>query len=303
MANNFGIIRAKDFDASNLTFSELKQNKKGGYFVNVYYNGKPLRMQLPKMRLPFGASLNYNKDGYHCDFSFSGMDTSASLQKVHTALKSLDNAIIDTAVERSATWFKKKKSREVCEDNYTPLVRSTDKTDKDGNKYSDTLRAKLSRNQDNHYQMEVYDSKQNRVNLIDSDTEEAVDIQEVIPKGSSAVTIVQCSSVWFMSGTNYGLTCRVGQMQLFTNSNTIKGFAIQQDSDNEGDESDTESSGSGTGTKVEEEEEEVPDSDAEAEVVEDEPEPEPAPVKKPVTRRATRGRSTAALKSALGRGK
>lgn len=330
--NNYNIVRAKDFDPKKLTFSPVKQNSKGGNVVNVYYDGKPLRLQLPKMRLPFGASLNYNKDGYNVEFSFQGMAESESLKKVHEVLKSFDEALIQAAVDNGVAWFKKKKSREVCEDNFKgPIVRSSDKTREDGSSYPDTIRAKLPRNQEGVFQMEVWNSeKPPKQVTLDEDTE----IEDIIPKGCMAVPILQMSSIWFMSGTNYGITIRCAQIQVFKSARSIRGFAIQQDSDNEeevevdendsadedtpdpedlskGDEEEVEVEDSGSEpdgeTTIEEEAEEEPEP-------EPEPEPAPTPAKKTTTKRTTsrtgtaakgaRGtRSTAALKSALARGK
>lgn len=259
MTNSFHVTNFKDLDVTKVTFSPVKTYQNGkGQFVGLYYDGKPLRLQVPKMSLPFGVSPPYNNEGttYHVDFSFGGDNPKVGM--LLEKLREFDQLMVKTAVERSQEWFKKQKSQAVVEELYKSVVKESDKKDKNGNPYPAKLHVKLPRVEDDKFQgLTVYDQNQKALNV---DTQ---NVMVEVPKMSQAKAIVQLSRVWFMAGGSFGLTANLVQMQVFKNSSRITSFAMQQDSDDEAESENEEGETEGGGTGVEKEVEDSDSSEAE----------------------------------------
>ena len=289
MTNSFHVTNFKDLDVTKVTFSPVKTYQNGkGQFVGLYYDGKPLRFQVPKMSLPFGVSPPYNNEGttYHVDFSLGGDNPKVAM--LLEKLREIDQLMVKTAVERSQEWFKKQKSQALVEELYKSVVKESDKKDKNGVAYPAKLHVKLPRVEDDKFQgLTVYDQSQK---LLSVDTQ---NVTMEIPKMSQAKAIIQVSRVWFMAGGSFGLTANLVQMQVFKNSSRITSFAMQKDSDDEAgdDEAENETEEATTKKVMESSEEEVEDSDSETgtvtetkEVVVEAPKPVTAPTRgrKPV---------------------
>ena len=50
-------VLASEFNASNLSFGELKQLTSGAKAVNLSYDGKPLVMQVSNLDVPYGLNV------------------------------------------------------------------------------------------------------------------------------------------------------------------------------------------------------------------------------------------------------
>ena len=129
------IIRYNKFNPSNVTFTEMKQNKYGGKTVGVKYNGKSLVLQTPKMYLPYGLSEYQVQDKhgnttgdvkYSLDLSFKGWkdEGNTPTKTFYTSMKKLDELLVAHGVENRVNWFKSKThTKEVIDALYHPSVR------------------------------------------------------------------------------------------------------------------------------------------------------------------------------------
>jgi len=220
------IILAAAFDVSKMTVGNVKSLDNGGKIVYISHNEKPLIVQTPEMTVPFGMS-RWNADGggaggaggvdkYTIELSFKDRETRPSLGKFFDMMGTVDKFMLNSAIENSQAWFKKKYSTtEIVDALYTPCVKfPKDKaTGEITDKYPPTFRLSLPfRN--GAFAVETFDNDKNKINLLDVET-----------KGSKITAIIQLSGVW-LAGGKFGCSWKVLQMRVVPPS-TIKGFAFQ----------------------------------------------------------------------------
>ena len=221
------IVKAKELNVKNISYSEPKSLQNGGKAVYVNYDGKPLILQTPKMRCPFGMSVY--EDGeypkYSLPLSFSGMDGNESLNKFHEVLENFDKKLLKDGVKNSMLWFKKKKqSLEVCKALYSPQIKqSLDENGEPNGKYPDTIKVKLPW-RDDKFLCDAYDSNRE---LIEGD------LKKVLVKGSQVQALIQCVGLWFAGG-KYGCSWKVVQMKI-TPAAGVSGYSFLSDSDEDED--------------------------------------------------------------------
>lgn len=225
--NNNTVVRAKDFDASKVTFSDVKAfGTNGGKIVYVSYGRSPLILQTPAMRAPFGIS-KWENDGapakFTLDMSFQGMESSKSLQAFYDALEKMDARMIDDGFDNQATWFRGKKytSKDIVEALYTPIVKHARdrETGERTDRYAPTMKVNVPY-KDGAFGCEVYDAKRNKI-----------DLKNVETKGSSVTAIVQCTGVWFVGG-KYGISFKAMQLKMDLDESVFHGsFAMRGDDD------------------------------------------------------------------------
>lgn len=217
------ITLVKDFDINKLSYMDVRTLETGGKMVYTSYNKSPLVIQTPLMYAPFGLQkwTNDGKDKYTLNLSFRGMDSSKSLQTFHKMLNDLDRKLVEDGFANQASWFKGKKynSTEVLEALYTPLITpAKDKnTGEVTDKYPATFKVSMPQ-KDGQFKCEVYDDKEN-----------AVDILAMNTKGARMSAIIQFAGLWFAGG-KFGSSWKVVQLLVKPNQN-ISGFAFKRDED------------------------------------------------------------------------
>ena len=245
------VILSTDFSIENVSFSQPRKNNMGGISILLNYmnNGKsgPLIMQTPKMRIPFGVDVQEYEGGapkYSINASLATDDSPNTNLKLFTDnIRSLDDFTKARAVECSDEWFGKKKTAEVVEE----LFKSAEKKPKT-DKYASTLKLKLP-TRDNKPQFEVFDETKNAVQIV---VNNEIDLSS-IEKGSEVVAIIQCTGIWFVGKTSFGIGWKIIQLKTYKNAKLV-GYSIVDD---DPDEEEIE--------EVEEEEEEEEEEIVEAE--------------------------------------
>jgi len=244
------IVLSSRFNIDQVSFKEPKKNAVGGQSVLLnYYDEKskkygPLIMQTPKMRMPFGPD-NADIDGggkkFSINTSLAHTDSeNANLKLFTDVIRSLDKKTIEYGTEHSEVWFGKKQKAEVIEEFY----KSAEKKSKN-DKYPSTLKLKLPvKNTGDKMipQFDVYNDKQELINIVDDSD---IDLS-CLQKGSEVIAIIQCTGVWFVGKTQFGLGWKVIQLKTYQNQKII-GYSIVDDDPEEEEEVEEE----------EEEEEEV----------------------------------------------
>lgn len=215
------VILSKNFSVNSISFSKPAVLKSGAKQAYVNYNGGKLLMQTPpKFALPFGVSAFEDKTKpqnapvYSLDLSFREKDTNAAVKTFYDAMMELDNLMMETAVSKSEEWFGKKKSREVLEELYTPVVKKA----KD-DKYPPTMKLKLSQ-RDGAFDAKFYDEARNEY--------KDFDIKELLPRNSTVTCIIQCAGVWFAGG-KFGLTWRAVQVMINSKPQELPSFGFAED--------------------------------------------------------------------------
>jgi len=225
------VLKAVNLNSSEVKFSEsIKTNKFQGKSVYANYQNKPLRIQMPKMTLPFGVSRFTNPDKpeevkYSIDLSFD--KTSPSLL---SQFEKIEEKVIEYAEKNSKELFKKQLSKEMLREFFKSSIRySEDENGERSTKYAPRLKAKMY-TEGNHFSCSVYDAvkidgKYQKIVL----TEDNVD--EIVGKGSSCESILSCSGIWVV-GKSFGVSWVLSQMKIYKNENVLAGYAFQDD-DNE----------------------------------------------------------------------
>ena len=229
------VILASEFNISNVSFKEPKKNSVGGQSVLLnYYNDAtkksgPLIMQAPKMRMPFGPDISESDSGvkkYSVNTSLANNETINPNLKTFTELiHKLDVYTKEYAVENSEVWFGKKQKQEVLEEFY----KSAEKKSKN-DKYPSTLKLKLPTKNDSDKiipQFDIYDESKQLVNIIH---ESDIDLS-CLEKGGEIVPIIQCTGIWFVGKTQFGLGWKIIQLKTFKNNRIIGCAIVDEDAE------------------------------------------------------------------------
>jgi hypothetical protein len=195
------------FNASEVTFSDVRKNAKGG--KAVYLNslgGSKLIFQLPQLRAPFG--LSEYKDDASGRVSYS-LPLSLDKPEVLEALAKLDARVLDFITEHSEELLGKKMSREVIAEGVykSPIKPSS----KEG--YAPVLSLKVMTNlKDGSVATEAYNAQRQSVPLSD------------LEKGQSLSAIIEINQIW-RTPAGVGISIRVHQV-MFAPTNKLKPCAF-----------------------------------------------------------------------------
>lgn len=237
MATN-EVILPKNFDIAKISFGQPKQQATGGKTLFISYAGNQFHMQTPEMKAPFGVSVwpsdNGGPDKYSLDVSFDGLETREALQTFFDAIKAIDKRLVADAMENSTLWFKKKyPSVDVIEALYSPSIRySKDReTGEVNTRYAPTFKMSLPL-KDGKFTFPAYGDRRAELDLFEL-------VSSGASKGARCRAIVQLSAVWIV-GTKFGLMWKVRQLQLLTNSSSLKAWAFQKTDEDADEELDAE---------------------------------------------------------------
>jgi hypothetical protein len=193
------------FNATDVKFSDIRKNAKGGKAVYLNSNaGQKLIFQLPALRAPFGLSDFKDEAGKVQSYS---LPLSLDKPEVVASLQALDERALDFIAENSAELLGKKMSREVIKEGiYKPLVRVSSKEG-----YAPTLNLKVLM-KDGTIATEAYSSARQPVPLTD------------LEKGQAVSAIIDINQIW-RTPAGVGITVRVHQV-MFAPTNKLKPCAF-----------------------------------------------------------------------------
>jgi len=195
------------FNASDVTFSEVRKNAKGGkaVYLNAVGGGK-LIFQLPQLRAPFG--LSEYKDESSGRISYS-LPLSLDKPDVLEAFSKLDTHVLDFIASKSEDVLGKKMSREViAEGVYKSCVKPSSK---DG--YAPILSLKVVTSpKDGSIATEAYNAQRQPVQLTD------------LEKGQALSAIIEINQIW-RTPAGVGVSIRVHQV-MFAPTNKLKPCAF-----------------------------------------------------------------------------
>jgi len=195
------------FNASNVTFSDVRKNAKGGkaVYLNQAGGGK-LIFQLPQLRAPFG--LSEYKDEASGRVSYT-LPLSLDKPEVLAQFAALDERVLTFITEHSEEILGKKMSREVISEGMykSPVKPST----KEG--YSPILNLKVVTSlKDGSIATEAYNAQRQSVPLTD------------LEKGQALSAIVEINQIW-RTPAGVGVSIRVHQV-MFAPTNKLKPCAF-----------------------------------------------------------------------------
>lgn len=251
--------------ASDLSFSDVKKNKRGGSLVYPKVKGASASITLPALKAPFGVS-SFENDGKASSFSLplslDGYQTDEATMAVHQLFTGFDEAVLDQAVENKE-WHpllglkgKKKVSKETLEMLYSYMVRQNDE------KYPPVITGKL--------QLDFESTKFRTVFVVNGETVEATteNVKEIIKGGMMVKVTLQLGGVWFIN-KKFGLSLRVEKVEA-EKAPEITGYSFEDSDDEELDEEFEEESDAEESEVDEEVDGEEEEEDEEEEVSDDE---------------------------------
>jgi|TARA_B100001971_G_scaffold46141_1_gene41103 hypothetical protein len=275
MTSNTSVIKYKNFDLNNITYSDVKQTKMGGYNIYLQYktpgmsNGHNIFVQTPKMFCPFGASSYKKTDStemprYNLNLSFKKTDQ--DLLNFQDKISSLDDMVLEKILnDPKLLSLLNVKGKKVSKEGLRFLQIPTVKLPKDDTKdYPANLSVKIPTKYDTGaFVTEFYDSKTRERMEVNHDN-----IESLVPKKVEVKCLLRFASIWFVGG-KFGIALRGEQVVVYP-SKSLNGFAFIDDSDDEEEvEEVTEQIKGVVLSDTEDEDEEVVEDEASEEEVEE----------------------------------
>lgn len=203
-----------EFDASKISFGNVKVNENKGKSIYVGYDSGPLIFQTPEMVAPFGVSKWDKENGgdkFSLNLSFKGKETREPLNKFFENLNALNETLIQGAKNNSEAWFGNVKSEIVLRELITPVISYS----KEKDKYPPTIKANLMQKNGN-YDIEVYDENRNEIKY-----DGTMDL-----KNARITALIQCLGIWVI-GSKFGITWKIVQMRVIP-AKKLQGYAFKE---------------------------------------------------------------------------
>lgn len=203
----------QDIDVASLQYMRPRTNASGGQ--TIYINtpntaSKRIVISLPRCTLPFGVS-DYNG---RKSLQFSLWGDSDKMIQFKKFLADLDLRNVQTAVNESSLWFKKKISPDVVQTLYNPCMKQND------DKYPPMFRARFPTHPDTgRFIGDIFDVNKNLVN------------ESCISPGCQVEAIVEMVGIYFVA-KEFGVSWKVVQLKVYPNER-IKGYSFLCDTDDD----------------------------------------------------------------------
>ena len=195
------------FDASNVTFGEIKTLQSGAKAANLNYDGRPLVMQVSNLDVPYGLNTEdkYGPTKYSVNLSLRDFETNPKTKAVFEALDALDNKVTAECVEKN--WLRKPgMTQQILKQMklYKPTVKFSE--DENGNRkpYPPTVKVALRKKNDK-FETVFYDQDKKEI--------KDVPIEDLIVKRMCVTALIECTGVW-ISSVGCGLSWKVKQLKV-----------------------------------------------------------------------------------------
>jgi hypothetical protein len=206
------IIKISDLSVSDIKFSDVRKNSKGGKMVYLNHkSGGKLMLKLPALKAPFGLSTFIDEN--------SGKVTSTNLPlsvdnpAVATRLDEINKAVLNFVFDHCEEIMGKKMSRDTLTEMYKSPFKAAAKEG-----YSPLLNLKVITDPGSGaIKTESYDSTGADVPL------------DSLEKGQSVTTLVELSQIW-RTPAGFGATFRVHQVK-FSATNKLPSRALVESED------------------------------------------------------------------------
>jgi hypothetical protein len=200
------VVTVSSFDAKKLSVSDVKKLDNGSSQVYINYDGKRLRLQAPRMSVPYDAGDYKDNKKYKVSFSFKGMATNPKVEAYFKVLEAIDNFVIDQATKNAAKWFKMPgASRDVVSTIYTPSVKyAIDAATGDRKDLPPTQSVSL-KTPKGAFDTEMYDNKNQSI--------EGLTPVDVLRRNAEVTPIVDATGIW-IADKKFGLSWKLHQVRI-----------------------------------------------------------------------------------------
>lgn len=215
MESIINLSEQTEFTIGNMSFGVPKVGGAGGKSIGIFYNKGIIRLALPKM-IQWGAGDFKDKDGVgngKFDFTLQFPTDDYKTPETEIALghlKAFEARVLKAAHENSMLWFGKKYTPEVLLALWNPMLKHPkDKTTGDPNlNAAPGFKVKLPI-WEGQSKFEIYN--EDSVRLFPN--ENGPTAVELIEKGLSINTLIQCGGIW-IAGGKFGITWKLLQAVL-----------------------------------------------------------------------------------------
>jgi len=213
------------FDASNVTFGEIKVLGSGAKAANLSYEGRPLVMQVSNLDLPYGLNVEdkYGPTKYSMNLSLRDYDSNPKTKAVFDALEALDNRVTSECIEKN--WLRKPgMTQQILKQMklYKPTVKFSE--DENGNRkpYPPTVKVAL-RKKNEKFETVFYDADKKEV--------KDVPIEDLVVKRMTVTALIECTGVW-ISSVGCGLSWKAKQVKIVSRPDTVgRGYGFVDEED------------------------------------------------------------------------
>jgi hypothetical protein len=175
--------------------------------------GTPMRIQFPRLYMPFGVSGFTPEVGptkYNVDLALKGHDEEGSyIKKFYDSLRAIEDKIIDNVVEQSEKIFQKKMTKEELMPMFNSNVKESPGREP-------KFRVKVDTDHHSMIKAAVYDADKNPIKT---------EVSNGLYARNSGHTIVELNSVYFLN-RKFGCTWKLYQLVVYEPQN-LKGFQFQ----------------------------------------------------------------------------
>jgi hypothetical protein len=196
------VVTVSNFDAKKLSVSDIKKLDNGASQVYINYDGKRLRLQAPRMPIPYDSGDYQGNQKYKVQFSFRDRTTNPKVQAYYNMLEAIDNFVIDQGVKNAGKWFKMPgASRDMISLFFSPSLKFS--KDKEGNvkDYPPTQSIALKQ-RNGAVDAEIYDNSKQLM--------EGVTPIEVLRRGAEVTPVSDATGIW-VSDKKFGITWKLHQ--------------------------------------------------------------------------------------------
>ena len=195
------------FDASCITFGEIKTLQSGAKAANVSYEGRPLVMQVSNLDVPYGLNTEdkYGPTKYSMNLSLRDFESNPKTKAVFEALDALDNKVTAECVEKN--WLRKPgMTQQILKQMklYKPTVKFSE--DENGNRkpYPPTVKVAL-RKKNEKFETVFYDQDKKEI--------KDILIEDLVVKRMTVTALIECTGVW-ISSVGCGLSWKAKQVKV-----------------------------------------------------------------------------------------
>jgi len=171
---------------------------------------KPLRMQIPRMYMPFGISGFTPEVGnvkWNVDYSMNGFDEDGNyVKRFYDTLRQIEEKIIQAVVDQSEKIFDKVHTYDEIKSMFNSNI-------KESNGHAPKFRVKVDTDIYDNLKANVFDAYKNRL----KDT-----VVNGLYSRNSGKSIVELASVYFLN-KKFGITWKLYQLMVFE-PERLKGF-------------------------------------------------------------------------------
>ena len=183
---------------------------------------KPIRIQIPKMYMPFGVSgftPDWGAVKWNIDFSMKGFDDNDEneVKKFYEFLRSIEQKVISNIKDNSVSIFGSRQTMKELENNFNSNIKITP-----GREPKLRVKVDTVSSSDNNIKPQIYDGVSN------------IQISEKASSSlfahKSGTAIIELGNVYFMN-KKFGLTWRLYQMKVFEpqqQQHNLKGFQFNE---------------------------------------------------------------------------